>query len=386
MKNRPNAPSTVASRRRGTIAHILPFAEIGGTELQTLRVAQIAESFGFRNVIYHPAEAPQVENLFEHQGFATKPYNQVQPSFRKPMPYWRASRDLARDLRREHTGIVHCADILAAYFAGFAARLAGAKVLCHVRNPYRTISKRDRSFLYTVNQFIFISQAVKEALDVPAKWKSGPVVYDVPGALLRKASADSTAARIRLGIPTDALVVGTAARLAPQKDYATLIRAAQVTLKSVPNVHFIAAGDTDRTSVQRNYFAALQPILDETGTRDRFHFIGFQRDMTDFYGAIDAFALSSNWEGLGSALLEAVYQRKPIVATCVDGVPEVILDGKTGLLAPPQSPEIMGKQLIRVLSDKNLATELVANALAHAEANFGPERFRNQLETLYSQW
>ena len=132
------------------------------------------------------------------------------------------------------------------------------------------------------------------------------------------------------------------------------------------------------------YFSDLQTILAETGIRNIFHFAGFQQNMTEFYAAIGCFALWAKWEGLVTVILEAMQYRKPVVATAVDGNPEIVIDDQTGLLVPPKSPQMMALQLIRMLSDRKMAQHMVANASWHLEINFGRGRFEKQTEQMYS--
>jgi glycosyltransferase involved in cell wall biosynthesis len=369
---------------RGRIAHILPFPGIGGTEIQTLRVAEAARSLGFANFVYYPEGAEKTGDLFRTEGFESEAYPQAEPSYRHPAEYVRASRKLARRLREHRIDIAHCADIRAAHFAGLAARLAGAHLICHVRNPYPDIARREQTFLYPVQLFLYISKAVERSLNMPTFRKRGKLIYDVPGAV-PAGTRSRVEAREYFGLPPDCPVIGTAARLAAQKDYVTLIKAAKLVKQVVPNVRFLVAADTDGHPVHRETYAALQPLLDETGTRDAFHFAGFQSEMSWFYAAIDAFVLSSHWEGLGTVLLEAIAYGKTAVATAVDGIPEVIIDEETGLLAPPKSPGKMAAQLIRVLRDRELRERMIANAQRHLRETFGPERFSAQLDAIYSE-
>lgn len=368
---------------RARIAHVLPFPEIGGTELQTLRIAETARELGFSSTVYVPDGARSVTELFEDHGFETEDYAQVPPSYSHPLPFLRATWALAARFRAQGAAVVHCADVLAGIFTATAGRLAGARVLCHVRNPYPAIPMRERPFLWPVDRFAFVSRDVQRQLSVAARRKRGPVIYGVASAVEERPRGRQEACA-RFGLPVDCLVVGAAARLAPQKDYETLVRAAREVLRAAPGVRFLIAADTAGTEAQRMRFRGLQTLLDETGTRDLFVFAGFQPDMSWFYAAIDALALSSHFEGLGTVLMEAIAHRKPIVATAVGGIPEAILDGKTGLLAPPRSPEIFARQLVRVLREPELARTLTAAAWAHSESLFGRERYVRQIDELYS--
>ena len=366
------------------IAHILPFPGIGGTELQTLRLVETARSLGYNNVVYYPDQALIVRDLFEDHHFETEAYPQIQPSLHAPMPFLKASREIARSLRRRRVRLIHCADILAAHFAGIGARMAGARVVSHVRNPYPDLSRRERAVLLNVHQFVFISKAVREALCLPSRRKNGPVIYDVPGAMVAAVRSRAESRRF-FGLPDAAPVVGVAARLSPQKDYPTLIRAAKILAEALPDVRFLVAADTS-DQLNREYIQQSQSLIEETGMRAHFHFPGFQKDMSWFFAAIDCLALSSNVEGLGSVLLDGIRHGTPLVGTNVDGIPEVILDEQTGLLSRPHSPDHLAAQIRRLLTDRALATRLRSAASAHLENTFGEERFVRQIRDFYSSF
>jgi glycosyltransferase involved in cell wall biosynthesis len=151
---------------------------------------------------------------------------------------------------------VHCSDILGAHDAGWGARLAGAKLISNVRNSHSTISRRDQTFFYPVQEFVFVSQGVKQALDMPERMKKGSVLYDVPGEH-KEIVVNAAEARLRFGVREGGPVVGMAARLAPQKDFPTLVRAAKLIGQAIPNVQFLIAGDTKGSELSRQYFSDL---------------------------------------------------------------------------------------------------------------------------------
>src|ERR1700728_1313325 len=151
---------------RGRVAHVLPWANIGGTELQTLRLAQAARKLGYSNLIYVPLDAAKVRALFTNDHFEVLEYHQVQPSYTKPAPFWKNSRHLASSFRDHKIQIVHCSDILAAHFTGFAGRMATARVITHVRNHYPSIGRREKSLLLPVELFVFVSKNTRDNFDI----------------------------------------------------------------------------------------------------------------------------------------------------------------------------------------------------------------------------
>jgi glycosyltransferase involved in cell wall biosynthesis len=368
---------------RGRIAHVLPWVNIGGTELQTLRLAQAARQLDYSNLIYLPAGAANVRALFAGERFEALEYDQVQPSYTKPAPFWKNSRRLAASFRERQIQIVHCSDILAAHFTGFAGRMAGARVISHVRNHYPSIGRREKGFLLPVELFVFVSKNTRENFGVGRGRKRSHILYDVPGVVY-KPLADRAAARAGFRLPPKGHVFGMAARVSPQKDFPTLIQAARMVAEKLPDCSVLIAGDHRLEAPHRAHYESLLPLLEETGMRDRFFFAGFQSEMAPFYGAIDTFVLSSNWEGLPTVVLEAILYSRPVVSTEVGGIAEAIQDGVNGFLVPPKSPEILARRLLEIATDPALAQRMNERARRTLEETFGQQRFLKQVDELYS--
>jgi len=106
--------------------------------------------------------------------------------------------------------------------------------------------------------------------------------------------------------------------------------------------------------------------------------------MSPFYGAIDTFVLSSNWEGLPTVVLEAIMYGRPVVSTEVGGIAEAIQDGVNGFLVPPKSPELLAERLVQIATDRPLAQRMIENAQRKLTETFGQERFLKQVDQLYS--
>jgi glycosyltransferase involved in cell wall biosynthesis len=186
------------------------------------------------------------------------------------------------------------------------------------------------------------------------------LLHGTDPALAVTGAAARTAARRRLGIAAEAQVVGTVGNLTAKKDQATLVRA----LASLPST-----GDRGPTLV----LVGLGPLEDELralaaqhGVADRVVFAGSRDDVFALLPAFDVFALSSRFEGLPIALLEAMAAGVAPVATRVGGIPEVITDGRDGLLVDPGDPDALAAALGRLLDDAALRETLGERAGARA--------------------
>jgi glycosyltransferase involved in cell wall biosynthesis len=146
--------------------------------------------------------------------------------------------------------------------------------------------------------------------------------------------------RRHLGLADDVPLVGTAGRLVPIKDHATLLHA----VATVPDVHLAVIGDGELR-------AELQALTTTLGLDDRVHFVGWWLDMPAALVDLDVALLSSRNEGTPVALIEAAACAIPAVATDVGGVRAVVEDGVTGLLVPPARPDELAAALGRLLAD-----------------------------------
>jgi glycosyltransferase involved in cell wall biosynthesis len=136
-------------------------------------------------------------------------------------------------------------------------------------------------------------------------------------------------ARRALGVPDDVLLIGTAGRLDPVKDFSTLITAVAEHRLHHAATRLVIIGDgPERAALER--LAATAP-----GT---VVFTGYRSDVRDLLPALEIFVNSSTHEGVSLTILEAMAAALPVIATRVGGTPEVVLDNETGLLVPPQNP------------------------------------------------
>jgi len=143
-------------------------------------------------------------------------------------------------------------------------------------------------------------------------------------------------ARAELGLPEEGFVWIAVGSLLPAKDYPTLLRA--FAGLDQPSAHLVVVGE-----------GPLRPDLEaearRLGVQDRVRFLGLRGDVPRLLGMADAFVSSSAWEGMPNAIMEAMAMRKPVVATGVGGVPELVVPGETGILAPPLAPERLAEAM-----------------------------------------
>ncbi len=168
-------------------------------------------------------------------------------------------------------------------------------------------------------------------------------------------------------LPHGAPVVGSVAALVPQKGHKYLVGAAARVVRQIPDARFVIIGDGE-----------LRPALEQQirhNGLDRHVFVaGQRRDAMALVKSLDVFVVSSLAEGLGTAVLDAMACRRAVVATRAGGIPEIIVDGETGLLVPTHDEVALADAIVRLLGDAPLRTRLAKAGRARVVAEFSVDR------------
>ena len=160
--------------------------------------------------------------------------------------------------------------------------------------------------------------------------------------------------RKKLNIPSHFKVIGTIGRLNEQKGHVFIIESAPQILKAFPDTIFVIVGD--------GYLKqTLQEKVVDAKLEKNFIFTGIYKNIPEILAAMDIFILPSLAEGLPMALLEAMAAKKPIIASKVGSIPDVIIPNETGLLIEPRDVSSLEKSIIELLNDKNKAARLAEN-------------------------
>jgi len=149
-------------------------------------------------------------------------------------------------------------------------------------------------------------------------------------------------------------------------------------LERVPFTHVVIAGGGDLEEY-------LRDLASEVGVADRVHVLGPRKDVPALMHAIDVFAMPSIWEGFGLVLLEAMAAGRPIVASRVATIPEVVVDGETGLLVPAGDPVALADALAQLAHDPALARRLGEAGRERLRQHFSIEKMVGDTELLYRE-
>jgi glycosyltransferase involved in cell wall biosynthesis len=229
------------------------------------------------------------------------------------------------------------------------------------RRPYvvstvhssRIRSEEDRQELRILtpqsDQLIAVSRAIEAK--IAAEGRIGaPVELIYNGVDLERYNVTEPCCTYReeYGIEPDAVVVGVVARLEPEKGHPTLLEAWPAVLRAVPNATLLVVGEGSRREELERQAASLR-------IAHRVVFTGRRDDVPEVTAALDVAVLPSYREAQGLSILEAMALSRPVVASRVGGIPEVIEDGVSGLLVPPRDPTALAEAIICLLTNHPLA-------------------------------
>jgi len=185
-------------------------------------------------------------------------------------------------------------------------------------------------------------------------------------------------ARQELGLSVASPVVGIVANSRPLKDLATFLRAAQRVVGAEPNTKLLVIG-------QGWHLDELAGLARELHLESNVLFLGLRRDVGRLVGILDVGVCSSLCESCSNAILEYMAMGKPVVATRVGGNPELVVDGRTGLLVPAQNPRALADAILRLLRDTRLASQMGRAGRDRVGLDFSVERMANRTQEVYEE-
>ncbi|HYB73175.1 MAG TPA: glycosyltransferase family 4 protein [Candidatus Sulfotelmatobacter sp.] len=372
------------------IAHIITRLDPGGSTENTLLTAAAFGPPAFESWVIHGPSRPGATAALTPAGAAVRLLEI--PALRRdaaPLRDVRALLALRRLLRRGRFDIVHTHTSKAGFLGRLAARLAGVPRILHTPHghvfhgyfgPPATWAfiGLERWAARFTERIITLTDAEAEqhlALRVGRPGQYVTIPSGVNLGRVRAAAGGGPQVRRALGIPADAPLVGAASRLAPVKGLAHLVAAMPEVLVQCPAAHLALAGDGEER-------AALEAQAGALEVASRVHFLGFREDVDAVIAALDVFVLPSLNEGMGRVLVAAMALGVPVVATRVGGVPDVLEDGRQGLLVPPADPAALAKSIAAILGDGMRAAAMGALGRARAE-RFSLQVMLERLGALY---
>lgn len=293
-----------------------------------------------------------------------------------------AARRVAKHLRTWGADVVHAHLPVAGAVARLAGKLADVPVVYTEHNlmeRYHPLTRRLNLATWGWQaQALAVSADVEDAIRRHAGDRV-PVRTVLNGVNVRSydpTSFDGGGVRAEWGIPADAPVVGTVAVFRTQKRLDHWLDVAQRVRASAPDARFLLVGD-----------GPLRGEV-EAGIRERrldsvVHLAGLQEETRPYFSAFDAYLMTSEFEGLPIALLEAMAMAVPPVVTAVGGMPELVTDGQDGHVHPFGALDGLAASVLRVVQDAGYGKALGAAARRAVTEGFSMERMQGELEAIY---
>ncbi len=291
---------------------------------------------------------------------------------------------LIRLIKKKNIDIIHSHLQNADLWAGCAARICGIK---HVSTFHGTYFKKtlleflkQRLRVILPDRIIAVSKDTAKYCIVYLKAQKDKVVVINNGVDVGefRVTEEASSIKRRIGIPDDAPVLGTFGRLEIEKGHRYLIEAVSILKNSYPNIRVLIGGGG---SLKQKLIEMTQKL----GLKDRVIFLGERNDIPELLQIADIVVIPSLSEGFSLSCLEAMAVGRPIVATDVGGVPELMEDKKDALLVDARNPFTLAKAILTLIENRDLAMRLALQAKEKVGRDFSIDKMLSQTAFVYEE-
>jgi glycosyltransferase involved in cell wall biosynthesis len=293
-----------------------------------------------------------------------------------------AAARLAWRMKRQGCLLAHFHDAHGAAVGALAAGWAGVPLRVIARRvdfPLKKNFLSRRKYFQKTDAIIAISDGVKKVLTeggvdplrisvVPSGIDFSIYDQDLPRDFLHR----------EYGFDSGDYLVGIVAQLEDHKGHRYLIEAAKILKEKTRKVKVIIVGEGSLKLELTRQAQRLQ-------VKDLVYFMGFRSDIPRVLASLDLFVLSSHLEGLGSSIMDAMACRLPVVATRTGGIPELVKNGRTGLLVPVRNPAALAEAILTLYRDKRLAARLGQAGHDFVHRNFSAEAMAQRTVAVYDK-
>ncbi len=295
-----------------------------------------------------------------------------------------------RLIRRIRPHIVHTHTSKAGFLGRLAAWLARVPVIVHTphghvfHSYYGSVMTKifviaERILSFTTDRITMLTnrerdEHIEEGI---ASIKKYVIIHSgVPLDRLMNMDVDVETEKKKLGIPLNSNVIGVVGRLVPIKGHEYLVAAAKGIIKEFDNTVFVFVGDG-------NLESRLERQAESIGVRDNIIFTGWRKDAVEIIALFDMLAVPSLNEGMGKVLVEGMAFGKPIVASSIGGIIDLVQDGENGILVPPKDSDALEEAILKLIKNKNLAQEMGENGKTKVYPEYDAFVMVGQIEGLY---
>jgi len=294
----------------------------------------------------------------------------------------RAIAALWRIIRRERIQVVNTHSGKDSWAAGFAAKLARADLLVRSRHIALPISNNPLNFVYRMTDGIITTgEAVRDMMIHRNGMDPGKILSIPTGVSLARfdpSRADGSRIRAEFGIPAGVPVVSMVAVFRAMKRHDVLLQAAVGLVREHPGIRFLLVGEGPGR-------AGIEQAIRSSGLAGACLLTGHREDVPDLLAASDIVVLTSDLEGVPQSLSQAMAMARPVVAAAVGGIPELVIDGRTGLIAEAGNADSFARQMSRLAGDPALRATLGAAAREHVLQGYTDDIMARRTEEFYGR-
>ena len=365
-----------------TILYVHGIGEIGGAERELLFILSSLDRTLFHPIVVCPPNSPLADNIrsldIPVRGMHLPAWRKLNHMFAIPGAVIR----LMAIIRSVQPCLVHVNDYWWGPLCYLACRAANRSVpvVVHIRQEIQ--KKRIRQYWFKAfDKILAVSANMKTVLvEGGLQSETIDVLYSGIDVDAFSRQVGGSVIRDRYGLRPRQAVIGTVANIFPRKGYECLIDAVEHLRNAFPDIRCLIVGKGNK-----EYLAKLQQLVRLKNLQGHITFAGFQENVAGFLETFDVFVLPSRLEGFGIALVEAMAMKKPVVATQVGGIPEVVEAGVTGYLVPPENSRELALAIHALLKDSEARKRMGEAGKKRAEQIFSKERMMHQLEDVYTQ-
>jgi len=296
---------------------------------------------------------------------------------------------LRRLMRMDRIDIVqsftHYSNLLGPFVgwtAGVPVRVTSQRIVLNDRSSLFRVADRWISRLQMAQRMVAVAESVRRYCIEREGLRSDRVITVPNGLDLEEWPVGQEAEQLRrrvrdaLGLAPEEIAIATVARLVPQKGHLDLLDAIPKVVRARPAARFLWIGDGDLRS-------DLEQAVRDANLGEHVRFLGARSDVLELLQACDLFVLPSLWEGMPNSVLEAMAASLPVVATCVDGTPEAVVDGETGWLVPPSDPDALADGILDALENPVESRKMGEQGRRRVERDFSLERYVDGFVRVY---
>jgi glycosyltransferase involved in cell wall biosynthesis len=357
--------------------------ELGGAGFIALQLAAALRERVPESFVWIPGEGPAATKAKE-MGVACYQYDPAQAFTPSKIQFALCNWKVGRLLRSHRPGLIHVHSPVFYGALSLGFKISQLKSIVHVhleeeKEGLRWALKKPPDVIITCARFLV--EHVRSIL--PEHCQRTQSIVAIPNAVdtSRFQPGDKRAAKLQVGAPPHIPLVLMAANLAPHKGQATALRAAAILKEKGVIAHFWFAG-VERGG-GKEYSAHLQTLACDLGVADQLQFLGHRRDIPDLLRAADCFVLPSTMEGLPLSILEAQASGTPVIAAPTAGIPEVVIDGKTGFLVAADNAAGYAQHLFYLLQNQALYTHITDDAYAIAVREYSWKTYIERVWGVY---